>query len=829
MTIDAQFLATFAKTLDPEERTQFFLDLMSGDLDFAKFNDNHDDKGRFASGDGSGNALVIPENGWFSQHNSVSATYPHVGLSDKAKDIASRIGNVKTEVKNENGVKTTNSTATYMTKDGRIMNMTLVETNEGNQGNNSHLLEGNVSVEQDGNRANLTYHTLRDDFNPLSTPASLVARIGSSFSHTGLGTAMLEYARSVSEYPILHSTKLSTEGQAFASTTKGLFQKFNENHDEKGRFAPSDNSGSTAPADYRMQHQAPTRADDFGSPATNIEEMMPNFYDNPKMYGSSYDKADQESRNAIMAIKDKPDAQVTIYRAVPSDVKGINQGDWVTLSPTYANEHNQSNLNGEGHVISQTIPARDLWFDGDSVNEFGYDPQGNGAIAKALFLKYNPDQPRDPNGRFASGDGISSGQAGDLASQAMQGGFSYNPTTHAAPTTGYMVARVGATVDVPAGNLQEAKNGLKSFVDSHMAMFAADPNLHIGGWVADGRLYIEPSDNVQSLDHATSLGSARDQIAIWDVANGQEINTGGSGGQNAKAGSNDPNFGKALHGDSRKLGNDDGGSEGSVGGGFLGQVWDILSAREGVAETLGFVKEFNPEQARDDHGRWTSDGSSSSGATAGSLAKGVYDRAKALEPSLTKTMQGLADKHGATLAGLKYAVKEQGSLTNKIQDVADKQYHGDVQEAAQHISDANRYTMLADPSTYIDTARQVTQDLQQQGFDARVKNYWTDGSNYKGINVALTDPQGNQIELQFHTPESLAVKEGDNHPIYKEYSLMTEAQQATPYGKDLNQQMVNNVANLVTPANVQSFGTLKIGKSLFNIDIHATLNLGGRK
>jgi hypothetical protein len=127
--------------------------------------------------------------------------------------------------------------------------------------------------------------------------------------------------------------------------------------------------------DYRMRHQAPTRADDFGSPATDIgTEMMPGFYENPNLYGSGYAQADKESRSVLVSIKDKPEAPVTIYRAVPEGADAINPGDWVTLSPTYAQEHLRSNLTNGGKVISMTIPAKDLWFDGNSINEFGYDP-----------------------------------------------------------------------------------------------------------------------------------------------------------------------------------------------------------------------------------------------------------------------------------------------------------------------------------------------------------------------------------------------------------------------------------------------------------------------
>jgi len=53
----------------------------------------------------------------------------------------------------------------------------------------------------------------------------------------------------------------------------------------------------------------------------------------------------------------------------------INPGDWVTLNRNYAKEHGQSNLNGKYKIISKAVRAKDVWTDGNSLNEFGYDPQ----------------------------------------------------------------------------------------------------------------------------------------------------------------------------------------------------------------------------------------------------------------------------------------------------------------------------------------------------------------------------------------------------------------------------------------------------------------------
>jgi SPP1 gp7 family putative phage head morphogenesis protein len=124
---------------------------------------------------------------------------------------------------------------------------------------------------------------------------------------------------------------------------------------------------------YRGYHRAPSRKDGFGSPAIDIEEMMPDFYTRSNIYTTGMPQADRQSISAIMAIRNNPDKLVTIYRAVPKHVEQINPGDWVTLSRSYADTHLLSNLEG-GHVISLKIPAKNLWFDGDSINEFGYDP-----------------------------------------------------------------------------------------------------------------------------------------------------------------------------------------------------------------------------------------------------------------------------------------------------------------------------------------------------------------------------------------------------------------------------------------------------------------------
>jgi len=156
--------------------------------------------------------------------------------------------------------------------------------------------------------------------------------------------------------------------------------------------------GAAADTSYRMQQQprgpqdeSPIRLDNLtksttgenaGYPADFYSANGPRIYaPGPQFAGDEFGQANRESYKAIMAVKGKPDAEVTIYRAVPNDPKitSINEGDFVTLSPTYAKLHGASGYGPKGEdagkIISQKVKVKDIYFDGNDVNEFGYFPE----------------------------------------------------------------------------------------------------------------------------------------------------------------------------------------------------------------------------------------------------------------------------------------------------------------------------------------------------------------------------------------------------------------------------------------------------------------------
>ena len=149
---------------------------------------------------------------------------------------------------------------------------------------------------------------------------------------------------------------------------------------------------------YRMDHQPrgpeddlPVRLDDLTKSTTGEAAGFPDdfytlegrrvFAPGPRFADDEYGIAGQQSYRAILGVRGNPDAEVIIYRGVPNDpdINTINRGDFVTLSPKYAELHAASGYGRSGDepgkVISQKVKVKDIYWDGNDVNEFGYFPE----------------------------------------------------------------------------------------------------------------------------------------------------------------------------------------------------------------------------------------------------------------------------------------------------------------------------------------------------------------------------------------------------------------------------------------------------------------------
>jgi hypothetical protein len=126
-------------------------------------------------------------------------------------------------------------------------------------------------------------------------------------------------------------------------------------------------------------HTAPLRNGE-DAPAFDLTKLYPDDIYSDKaerLYSSGYSNADKKSLSILQKIKGKPDAEVTIYRAVPKGkgIEDFNKGDWVTLSEEYAKEHGESNLGSKYNILSKKVKADEIFTDANSILEFGYDPR----------------------------------------------------------------------------------------------------------------------------------------------------------------------------------------------------------------------------------------------------------------------------------------------------------------------------------------------------------------------------------------------------------------------------------------------------------------------
>jgi hypothetical protein len=87
-----------------------------------------------------------------------------------------------------------------------------------------------------------------------------------------------------------------------------------------------------------------------------------------KIYGSA-----DENSVVLQYIEDKIE-ELKSQKTNTEKIK-IERGNWVSPSKNYAKMHGLAALKGKYRIVSKTVKAKDLFTDGNSLSEWGYDPQ----------------------------------------------------------------------------------------------------------------------------------------------------------------------------------------------------------------------------------------------------------------------------------------------------------------------------------------------------------------------------------------------------------------------------------------------------------------------
>lgn len=155
------------------------------------------------------------------------------------------------------------------------------------------------------------------------------------------------------------------------------------------RIAKRDNTIRCAEDQSYWGHHRPP-GPDYGTPLhdlvhdANGEELLPSdIYEHPEYYDGYSDKRNWEIARKV---RGNPEAMVTMYRSLPQGHTEFNTGDWVSLVPEVARGENldPEDPSKDLPVIAYDVPAKHLWQNGDSFDEWGYwGPPVQGRVVDA--------------------------------------------------------------------------------------------------------------------------------------------------------------------------------------------------------------------------------------------------------------------------------------------------------------------------------------------------------------------------------------------------------------------------------------------------------------
>lgn len=187
----------------------------------------------------------------------------------------------------------------------------------------------------------------------------------------------------------------------------------------------------------------------------------------------------------------------------------------------------------------------------------------------------------------------------------------------------------------------------------------------------------------------------------------------------------------------------------------------------------------------------------------------IAERAASAEPEITKAIQNVVSANGGRMESLAHRLKTVDSLTRKIATKA-KERGQSIEESASQISDALRYTAVIDdppPGSYSRAIEGMLKSLKDDGLEVlELETHWRRGDAYNGVHLIARHPNGSKVELQFHTPASLAAK-GETHKIY-------EIARADGISPEIRAIMVRRMVQIADVAPIPA-GALRFGVRVF--------------
>jgi hypothetical protein len=169
---------------------------------------------------------------------------------------------------------------------------------------------------------------------------------------------------------------------------EAYFKAMEENNKARMRDIINESArrnGYVSADEFRMAHRAPSYDEEgidknMVDIAANKDQIRESLNEQLRMNRDQYKNESAAAINETLSAIDKGEKPtVTIYRAVPKSLKEgkVRNGDWVSLSESYVKVHGEHALNGNYRIMKEEVSAENLYWDGNDINEWGYDDRSD--------------------------------------------------------------------------------------------------------------------------------------------------------------------------------------------------------------------------------------------------------------------------------------------------------------------------------------------------------------------------------------------------------------------------------------------------------------------
>ena len=236
-------------------------------------------------------------------------------------------------------------------------------------------VEGQIEAARDAGRDGMVIQNIVDDYNQRGRPTTVYV----TFNPTAIKSATGNVGTFDGNNPDIRFSR--PRHDIVARDRKYLEAVESGDMDAAQRMvdAAARDAGYVSTNDYQAQHRAPGKENGASLVDVRESEVVPaDYWTHPHLY--LVDGEMDAFRAVTEALKrlDEDSAAMDVFRAVPKSMKegAIRNGDWVSPSRAYAESHGRSLPDGY-RIITQSVPLKNLYWDGSSIAELGVDDGRN--------------------------------------------------------------------------------------------------------------------------------------------------------------------------------------------------------------------------------------------------------------------------------------------------------------------------------------------------------------------------------------------------------------------------------------------------------------------